>query len=342
MKNIFAFMRRERLYILILIFVMIFNAMMLLHNEPGQKAKVTAAASALSSNRGQMEELLKTDPRLSALFGLATILILAILLLGFVVDLILSPLLIKGTLNIRTCDPPEAGWGIWDVCKVAILFLFFGYIVIIAEAFLSTVFYIFRQDNFRMIINTSILDTLAVVFIIYFAIDQRKAGLRALGINLKNFSRNVFYGITGYISLVPVLILILIITAVVINVTKYTPERQPVVELFLKEKGGAFLAYTSLFAAIIGPIVEELFFRGFMYGALKKYIGIFWSMIATAALFAALHTHIVGFFPIFALGILLAYLYEKTGTLVSSITVHVIHNLSMVFLVFLVKQVGII
>jgi membrane protease YdiL (CAAX protease family) len=40
------------------------------------------------------------------------------------------------------------------------------------------------------------------------------------------------------------------------------------------------------------------------------------------------------------LGLLLTYLYERTGTLVSSITVHIIHNLSMVFLVFLVKQAG--
>ena len=112
-------------------------------------------------------------------------------------------------------------------------------------------------------------------------------------------------------------------------------------ELLLKEKGGAFLAYSSLFAAILGPVIEELFFRGFLYGVFKKYIGVFWSMTITAAIFAALHTHIVGFFPIMALGMLLAYLYEKTGTLVSSITVHIMHNLGMVFLVLLIKQVGI-
>ena len=65
-------------------------------------------------------------------------------------------------------------------------------------------------------------------------------------------------------------------------------------------------------------------------------------LTVTAGLFAALHAHIVGFFPIMVLGMLLAYIYEKTGTLVSSVTVHMIHNLSMVFLVFLVKQIGII
>jgi membrane protease YdiL (CAAX protease family) len=54
--------------------------------------------------------------------------------------------------------------------------------------------------------------------------------------------------------------------------------------------------------------------------------------------FAALHSNVVGFLPIMVIGITLTYLYERTGTLVSSITLHIIHNLNMVFLVFMVKQ----
>jgi membrane protease YdiL (CAAX protease family) len=121
---------------------------------------------------------------------------------------------------------------------------------------------------------------------------------------------------------------------------KYTPPRQPVVELFLKETDTTFLLYTSVFAAVFGPVIEELFFRGFMYNAFKKRIGVFAAMLVTASAFAALHAHAVGFLPIMILGMLLAYLYEKTGTLVSSITVHAMHNISMVFMVFLVKQLG--
>jgi membrane protease YdiL (CAAX protease family) len=109
----------------------------------------------------------------------------------------------------------------------------------------------------------------------------------------------------------------------------------------MKEKNTMFLFYTSLFTAIVGPFIEELFFRGFMYNALKKFTGIFWATMLTAAVFAALHTNVIGFFPILALGIVLAYLYEKTGSLVSSITVHMIHNLSMVMFIFLVKQLGV-
>jgi membrane protease YdiL (CAAX protease family) len=121
----------------------------------------------------------------------------------------------------------------------------------------------------------------------------------------------------------------------------YTPPKQPVVELFLKEKDAAFLFYTSIFAAIFGPMIEELFFRGFMYNAFKKRVGILPAMLVTAATFAALHAHAAGFLPIMVLGLGLAWIYEKTGTLVAPVTVHIAHNLSMVFLVFLVKQLGV-
>lgn len=355
MNKILKFFNRERLYILILVFVILFNLVMLFYPEKGRKIKRSKAQSTaiireernkrfneeFFSRRPEIEESLRKNERLALIFGLATLLIFAIVMLGIVTDLIISTAIFRKKFDIRTLSPPPAKWTIWDICKAVILFLFFGYIIIISEALWSRILPILKSDNIRMILNTSILDCLAIFFVLYFTVIQYKENLESLGLSLKNFFRNVFYGAVGYVALVPVLIVILAVTLVIINITKYVPERQPIVELFLKEKDIAFLTYSSLFAAIFGPVIEELFFRGFMYGVFKKYIGIFWSMILTAAIFAMVHAHIVGFFPIMALGILLAYLYEKTGTLVSSITVHIIHNLSMVFLVFLVKQTGI-
>jgi membrane protease YdiL (CAAX protease family) len=77
-----------------------------------------------------------------------------------------------------------------------------------------------------------------------------------------------------------------------------------------------------------------------MYNAAKKAMGVFWAMMLTSAIFSALHTNLAGFLPIMALGMLLTYMYEKTGSLVSSITIHIIHNLAMVFFVFLAKGIG--
>ena len=351
--DVLNFLKRERLYLFVLAFVLVFNLIILFNAGQGSKGAGPSAAgktaveksrtyeSVINSRRAEMEELLRRDRGMALLFSLVSLLLVAIIGLGMALDIILARPVFNGSLNIRTLSPPPVKWGLWDVCKVAILFLFFGYIIIISEASLSRVFPVFRADHFRMMVNSSILDLLAVVFIFYFTLIRHKEGLSALGISSRNFFKNMFYGAAGYVALVPVLALILLITAGVLSVFKHVPQRQLVEELFLKEKDAAFLAYSSFFAVVIGPVVEEIFFRGFFYGALKKHTGIFWAMAITASVFALLHAHAVGFVPIMALGMLLAYLYEKTGSLVSSVTAHIIHNLGMVLLVFMVKQSGV-
>ncbi|MFA6078872.1 MAG: type II CAAX endopeptidase family protein [Candidatus Omnitrophota bacterium] len=283
--------------------------------------------------------LLKNRP-LALVFSLTSILITAILLLGILIDVFLAAMKRSGKeINIATYRAGTAKWDGWDVVKVVILFLFFGYVLVIIESFLAGIFPLVKNDNFRMVVNSSILDTLAIVFILYFTVGRYKEKAEALGISIKNFFKNVFYGMVGYVAAVPALVLVLIVTALIIQVTKYVPEKQPIVELFMKEDNAPFLIYTSIFTMIIGPILEELFFRGFMYNAFKKAIGVFWAMLFTSAVFAALHSNMAGFFPILVLGLLLAYLYEKTGTIISSVTVHIMHNLTMVFFVFLMKLV---
>ena len=347
MSKIFEAMRRDRLYILLLVFIILVNVIILLPSDVRGKAKEARArietkksAEDLILKRDEVERVFYEKRYLALLFSLMSLLILFSLVLGIVIDIILISSRLRGKIfDIASYKIENAKWNVWDVGKVVILFLFFGYIIVIIESLTAKTFPLLKNNDFRMILNSSILDILTVVFILYFTIGQYRQALRSLGISLKNFSRNVFYGIVGYIAAVPVLVALLVIIAAVANIIKYVPEKQPVVELFLREKDIRFLTYTSIFAAVVGPIIEELFFRGFMYSALKKYIGVFWSMVVTAAVFATFHTHIVGFLPIMALGILLAYLYERTGTLVSSITVHTMHNFGMLMIVFLVRQV---
>jgi len=349
-----VFMRKERLYMLLLVFILLVNVLIALPPSMKGKArkdKQTATSvkaeregksrseEGLFMKREEVEKILQEKKILALIFSLTSLLILAILLLGIVIDAILVSLkLSRKRLDIQTNKVGVIRWNMWDVAKVVILFLFFGYVIIIIESMLSGIFPILKDDNFRMIINSTVLDILSVVFILYFTVGQYKEKIVSLGLSLKDFFKNVFYGIAGYIATVPILAAVLTVLALIINFTKYVPAKQPVVELFLKEQNPAFLAYTSVFAAVVGPIIEELFFRAFMYSALKKYIGIFWAMFITASIFAVLHTNLVGFLPIMVLGIALAYLYEKTGNLVSSITLHIMHNFSMVSFVFLMKQ----
>ena len=53
-------------------------------------------------------------------------------------------------------------------------------------------------------------------------------------------------------------------------------------------------------------------------------------MFATSGIFALLHLNLIAFLPIFILGLCLSFLYEKTGSLVPCMVLHMTHNLIMV------------
>jgi membrane protease YdiL (CAAX protease family) len=91
------------------------------------------------------------------------------------------------------------------------------------------------------------------------------------------------------------------------------------------------LAFFVVFAA---PIAEELFFRGFVFPGISKRWGYRWGIVISGAFFAALHVGSGGMVPIFILGMLLAWLYIKTGSLWPCIFAHFAYNsLALLFMV---------
>jgi hypothetical protein len=77
-----------------------------------------------------------------------------------------------------------------------------------------------------------------------------------------------------------------------------------------------------------------------MYSALKNRFGIVLSAFLSALVFSALHANLIGFAPILALGVLLAVAYEVTGSLLTPIIIHVIHNSAMLFLITIGKEIA--
>jgi len=81
-----------------------------------------------------------------------------------------------------------------------------------------------------------------------------------------------------------------------------------------------------LIAVVCAPFVEEVLFRGLLYPAFKKKVGIGLAMGISAALFMLVHWHLQTAPAIFVLGLALAYVYERTGTLAAPIVFHACFN----------------
>lgn len=86
----------------------------------------------------------------------------------------------------------------------------------------------------------------------------------------------------------------------------------------------AFLAL----AVLVGPIGEELLFRGWMYTSLRARFGLRVAVLVTAVLFALAHwesTHLYAL-AVFPVGLALAIVRERTGSIAPTITFHAIYN----------------
>lgn len=106
------------------------------------------------------------------------------------------------------------------------------------------------------------------------------------------------------------------------------PEPQRTVELIAEEREP--LALVALGVLVVGaaPLSEEVFFRGFFFGGLRGRLP-FWAAAAiSGVLFGLVHipSGVAQAPPLAVLGILLAWLYERTGSLGPPILMHAIQN----------------
>jgi membrane protease YdiL (CAAX protease family) len=107
---------------------------------------------------------------------------------------------------------------------------------------------------------------------------------------------------------------------------------QDVLEMFKDTPHGLAYLLLTLIGVLFAPFVEELVFRGFVFNAFYRYTPFAVAALASTTVFAALH--IVGahgaqwgvFFPIFAVGLILAWVYRTTGKLSASMTAHGLFN----------------
>jgi membrane protease YdiL (CAAX protease family) len=82
------------------------------------------------------------------------------------------------------------------------------------------------------------------------------------------------------------------------------------------------LACLAIFAA---PLFEEFIFRGLIFGGLRRSLSFPPSMLASAAVFALVHP-LASVIPVFGLGLLTAFVYERTKLLAAPMAAHAVYN----------------
>lgn len=109
--------------------------------------------------------------------------------------------------------------------------------------------------------------------------------------------------------------------------THLPSQEQETVETFRHLDNAADILNFVFFAALLLPIFEELFFRGFLLTFLKKYTSTWMALVLSAGIFAFAHVNLAAALPLWLLGLVLGIAYEHTGSLLLPIGIHACWNL---------------
>ncbi|MDF1823182.1 MAG: CPBP family intramembrane metalloprotease [Verrucomicrobiales bacterium] len=101
---------------------------------------------------------------------------------------------------------------------------------------------------------------------------------------------------------------------------------QESVQTLQENQSALFIGLTIVMACVAAPVVEELLFRGYMYGALKRATNPVFAAVVIGALFAAVHGNLPALLPLWAFSILLCLAYEWSRSLWVPIGMHAFFN----------------
>ncbi len=98
------------------------------------------------------------------------------------------------------------------------------------------------------------------------------------------------------------------------------------VQLFGSTHDPVMIAIFAVLATVAAPIVEESFFRGFLFNALLRYTPVWAAAVLSGLLFGASHLSLSALAPLACSGIVLAYVYHASGSLTASMLTHALFN----------------
>jgi membrane protease YdiL (CAAX protease family) len=145
------------------------------------------------------------------------------------------------------------------------------------------------------------------------------------GIDRMPVGRSLLLGISLLISAYPTVFAVGVLTSILLKINP-TTDVQEVMRIFENAATAAQRIPIILLAVVIAPVAEELAFRGYLYGVIKRFFGAVPALVLSGILFALIHLNLPSFFPLLVLGWVFALAYELSGSLLVPMTMHALFN----------------
>jgi len=179
-----------------------------------------------------------------------------------------------------------------------------------------------------IIISVGELILLAPVF--YFLAKKK--------INFRNIGFNKFK-ISGCFTSIGIWILAMVLNIIYILILQqFDKQPQPDLIPLFKELNLPFAIALIFTGGIIAPIVEEVYFRGFLFSAFKSKFNWKYAALISSIIFSFSHILPTSLLPIFVLGLAFAVIYQKTNSIYPSVIIHSANNLLALVSTFIIAR----
>lgn len=223
---------------------------------------------------------------------------------------------------------PGAPWGVGEVLVI------FGISFLVGSGLSYAVYAALRQSfssttaTFLLIFLSSvILYTLLLAGTFYSVKVRHGSTLTALGLKLDGLGGSVAFGAMIGLPLFIAAIGLAYVSQLIFR-NSNTPDTvsKSVTQITSGSVSSGLILLLIVTLVVLAPICEEIFFRGYLYPALRNRMDMLPAVIINGVLFAAAHFELIGFLPRALLGAGLCYIYEREHNLAGAMIGHALYN----------------
>jgi uncharacterized protein len=217
----------------------------------------------------------------------------------------------------------------WSWKEFAIIFTFIALVVpIFVEYIIGGFLQQFFQNDLYALMLMGII--MSIVFMVtLYLVTMRPFHLSWKELGLTSFPKKYWGAITGW------LIVLLIGSTIILEIMMmfggtYENNKTEGIQANL-----AFFPFLLAFitACIISPIYEEILYRGFLYRWIRTKYGVKTGIIISSTTFMLIHIPTYNTLPVnFLTGLVFAWTYEKTKSIVPAIILHAAFNMIAIVL----------
>ena len=288
--------------------------------------------------RDQAEQLrAQWQQRQMVFSGIVGVLMAFYAVMGLVGGVILVMLVVSWLAGRQgSASPWWKPWNMVDVAEALVVLLLLLVCVSVATAALRGIVgpaLSSETTNAILMAVGYVFCGVCTIALIVYRIGRRRSVWELLGLKRHGLAACIGQGIVGFGVVVALLVIALSVLGQ-LGIERIVPlAPQAPVEVFLETRNPLTFAIYFLLVGIAAPVIEELIFRGFVYAGLRRIMTVPTAALASALVFAAVHIAVpVGsLLAITLIGVVLAYLYERSGSLIAPMITHAMYN-SFVFL----------